>query len=116
MVTSGQLSRLYYSFCRAFFRARSCIQSALNRHCSNTVQVPIESRFNPFCFRRKESPAVVQLQTSKRSTNDTKTNFHRPTGIVLNGAHKPQTVFSRMLSLGFGVLNLRTVVNGLALD
>ncbi|KAK2553976.1 hypothetical protein P5673_024681 [Acropora cervicornis] len=103
------------SLCEAFFRARSCIQSALNRHCSNTVQVPIENQFNPFCFRHKGKPAVVQLQTPKRSTNATKTNSHRPTGVVLNRGHKPETILSRMLSLAVGVLNLKTV-QGLALD
>ncbi|XP_068713518.1 uncharacterized protein [Montipora foliosa] len=108
------LDRNDSSLCEAFFRARRCTQSSLNRHCANTAHVPIDNRFNPFCHHRKEKPAIVQFPSSKKSTNDTKTISLQPT--LHSRAHRSSKILSRMLSVAVGVVNLKTAVKNLGLN
>ncbi|KAL9960952.1 hypothetical protein ACROYT_G034461 [Oculina patagonica] len=63
--------------CRAFSHSRSCTQSVFNRYCNDTIPVPTENRFNPFCTD-PGNVTTIAFQASKKSKNATKKRVLSP--------------------------------------
>ncbi|KAJ7370722.1 hypothetical protein OS493_030141 [Desmophyllum pertusum] len=109
-------NRIDPSLCKAFSRARSCTQSVFNRYCNDTIPVPTENRFNPFCSDPGNETTKVAFQASKKSKNATTTATKPKRPTTTSGARRNIRVLSRMLSMAVGVVNLTNVVKSLGLN
>lgn len=96
---------------RAFSHSRSCTQSVFNRYCNDTIPVPTETRFNPFCTD-PGNMTTIAFQASKKSKNTTKA-ASRPRQPTRSGARRNIRVLSRVLTMAVGVVNLTNVVRSL---